>query len=262
MEGLLQAQGADIACRGADDTLPCEIRGARLRGGEIRLARPPSSQFISALLLAAALAAAPLRIVLEPGTPARPWVEPDASAATYLWSLAAIYGGEVTVPGLGRASQQGDARFGEVLARMGAAVEHGEHDHLVRGTGSLRGVDLDLTDMPDATRGKSPSRQSPSGWSSAAFGSGGASGEDGSELVPQVAVWPTSLTWRVLGHLGLFEASLARDCPTSRPLQGPPAPWPGGCTSTWSTIAPNVKPVVRIRKAYAPPPGAGLSDAV
>ncbi|MDC0716849.1 hypothetical protein [Nannocystis bainbridge] len=161
MEGLLQAQGADIACRGADDTLPCEIRGARLRGGEIRLARPPSSQFISALLLAAALAAAPLRIVLEPGTPARPWVEPDASAATYLWSLAAIYGGEVTVPGLGRASQQGDARFGEVLARMGAAVEHGEHGHLVRGTGSLRGVDLDLADMPDATRGKSPSPPKP-----------------------------------------------------------------------------------------------------
>ncbi|WP_434428040.1 hypothetical protein [Nannocystis pusilla] len=53
MEGLLQAlraQGGDIACRGADDMLPGEIRGARLSGGEIRLARPPSSQFISALL--------------------------------------------------------------------------------------------------------------------------------------------------------------------------------------------------------------------
>ncbi|MCY0987205.1 hypothetical protein OV203_08730 [Nannocystis sp. ILAH1] len=45
----------------------------------------------------------------------------------------------------------GRARFGEVLARMGAAVEQGEHDTLVRGTGSLRGVDLDLADMPDTT---------------------------------------------------------------------------------------------------------------
>ncbi|WAS94365.1 3-phosphoshikimate 1-carboxyvinyltransferase [Nannocystis punicea] len=190
MEGLLQAlraQGADIRCRGADDMLPCEIVGARLRGGEVRLARPPSSQFISALLLAAPLAEAPLRVVLEQGTPARPYVdmtlaclrdfgadarwvaqdvlevspttlrgrdyhvEPDASAATYLLSLAAIYGGEVRVPGLGRTSQQGDARFCDVLGRMGANVLQGPEITLVRGTGALHGVDLDLSDMPDTT---------------------------------------------------------------------------------------------------------------
>ena len=59
MEGLLKAlreQGATILCHGADDLLPFTITGARLRGGEIRLPRPPSSQFISALILAAALA--------------------------------------------------------------------------------------------------------------------------------------------------------------------------------------------------------------
>lgn len=190
MEGLLQAlraQGAQIRCLGADDMLPAEIAGTTLRGGEIRLARPPSSQFISALLLAAPLFAAPTRIILEQGTPARPYVdmtlaclrdfgadarwlaanvlqvipgplrardylvEPDASAATYLLALAAVYGGEVRVPGLGRESQQGDARFCEVLARMGAAVEQGPDVTLVRGTGSLRGVDLDLGDMPDTT---------------------------------------------------------------------------------------------------------------
>lgn len=190
MEGLLQALralGADIRCLGADDMLPCEIRGTAWRGGEIRLARPPSSQFISALLLAAPLAREALRIVLEQGTPARPYVdmtlaclrdfgadarwaepdvlevspatlrgrdyqvEPDASAATYLLSLAAIYGGEITVPGLGRASQQGDARFCDVLGRMGAQVLQGHDITLVRGTGSLHGVDLDLADMPDTT---------------------------------------------------------------------------------------------------------------
>nr|WP_276603906.1 hypothetical protein [Nannocystis pusilla] len=78
MEGLLQArraQGGDIACRGADALLPCELRGARLRGGEIHLVRPASSRFISALLLAAPLAAAPLRIVREQGSPARPYVD-------------------------------------------------------------------------------------------------------------------------------------------------------------------------------------------
>jgi 3-phosphoshikimate 1-carboxyvinyltransferase len=190
MEGLLKAlreQGATIRnTDGADaESLPIEIRGARLRGGEIRLPRPPSSQFISALILAAALAERPTRIVLEQGTPARPYVdmtlvalrdfggraewsgpdeitvtptplrgcdytiEPDASAASYLLALPAIYGGSVTVPDLGSASVQGDVIFCQVLAHMGAAVEQTETSTTVTGTGELHGVDLDLTNMPD-----------------------------------------------------------------------------------------------------------------
>lgn len=190
MEGLLAAlreQGAGITCLGQDELLPIEIHGARLRGGEVRLPRPPSSQFISALILAAALAHAPTRIVLEQGTPARPYVdmtlvalrafggdadwdgpdtivirpgplhardytvEPDASAASYLLALPAIFGGRLTVPALGRLSVQGDARFCEVLARMGAAVEQDAHQTTVTGTGALHGASLDLTDMPDMT---------------------------------------------------------------------------------------------------------------
>ena len=193
MEGLLRAlreQGASIRCHGADDLLPFTITGARLRGGEIRLPRPPSSQFISALILAAALADAPTRIILEQGTPARPYVdmtlvalrdfggdarwlpdatpdtiaitpaplrardyviEPDASAASYLLALPAIFGGRVTVPALGSASVQGDAGFCQVLARMGAAVEQGPDHTTVTGTGKLSGAVLDLADMPDMT---------------------------------------------------------------------------------------------------------------
>jgi 3-phosphoshikimate 1-carboxyvinyltransferase len=190
MEGLLAAlreQGATITCLGHDELLPIEIHGARLRGGEVRLPRPPSSQFISALILAAALADAPTRIVLEQGTPARPYVdmtlvalrdfggdadwdgadtivirpgplhardytvEPDASAASYLLALPAIFGGRLTVPALGRLSVQGDARFCEVLARMGAAVEQDADQTTVTGTGTLHGASLDLTDMPDMT---------------------------------------------------------------------------------------------------------------
>lgn len=190
MEGLLAAlreQGASIVCLGADELLPIEIHGSRLHGGVFRLPRPPSSQFISALILAATLAEGPTRIVLEQGTPARPYVdmtlvtlrdfggdadwdgsdaivirpaplhardyaiEPDASAASYLLALPAIFGGRVTVPALGRASVQGDARFCDVLARMGAAVEQDAHSTTVTGTGSLHGVVLDLTDMPDMT---------------------------------------------------------------------------------------------------------------
>ncbi len=190
MEGLLKSlreQGAQIVCLGRDDLLPIEIHGGSLRGGEIRLPRPPSSQFISALILAAALAGAPTTIVLEQGTPARPYVdmtlvalrdfggdarwdgadrivvtptplrardytvEPDASAASYLLALPAIFGGTVTVPALGRASVQGDAAFCHVLARMGAAVAQDEHSTTVTGRGELHGAVLDMSDMPDMT---------------------------------------------------------------------------------------------------------------
>jgi 3-phosphoshikimate 1-carboxyvinyltransferase len=172
----LREQGATIAASAHDDLLPIEIHGARLRGGEIRLPRPPSSQFISALILAAALAERPTRIVLEQGTPARPYVdmtlvalrdfggdaagqrrrdhrhhpaplrardytvEPDASAASYLLALPAIFGGSVTVADIGSDSVQGDAEFCEVLARMGAHVSAPPTSTTVTGTGELRGV--------------------------------------------------------------------------------------------------------------------------
>lgn len=163
-----------------------------LRGGEVRLERPASSQFVSGLVLAAALARQPTDIVLEQGTPARPYVdmtlsvlrafggrarwlpptpavgdvlrvepvplagcdfevEPDASAASYPLTLAAIWGGRTEIDGLGTDSLQGDVRFAEVLAKMGAAVEQGPHKTVVRGTGSLTGGVFDLSDTPDMT---------------------------------------------------------------------------------------------------------------
>ena len=50
---------------------------------------------------------------------------PDASAATYFWATAAITGGRVRVNGLTRRSRQGDARFVDVLGRMGCLVHEG-----------------------------------------------------------------------------------------------------------------------------------------
>src|SRR5262249_582953 len=54
-------------------------------------------------------------------------VEPDASAAAYFFAAAAICGGRVTVPGLGRRSHQGDLGLVGLLARMGATVAHTDH---------------------------------------------------------------------------------------------------------------------------------------
>jgi len=67
-------------------------------------------------------------------------VEPDASAAAYFFAAAAICGGRVRVPGLGRSSHQGDLRFVELLARMGATVEQTADATTVVGAAPLRFV--------------------------------------------------------------------------------------------------------------------------
>jgi 3-phosphoshikimate 1-carboxyvinyltransferase len=77
-------------------------------------------------------------------------VEPDASAASYFLAAAAICGGRVTVDGLGRYSQQGDAGFAALLGAMGARVERTASATTVTGTGELEGLgDVDLSAMPD-----------------------------------------------------------------------------------------------------------------
>ena len=94
------------------------------------------------------------RYVVAPGhyRARRYAVEPDASAASYFFAAAAITGGRVRIEGLGRASLQGDLGFVDVLARMGAEVEVGEHATEVRGTGRLHGVEVDLADLSDTAQ--------------------------------------------------------------------------------------------------------------
>ena len=50
-------------------------------------------------------------------------IEPDASAASYFFALAAVLGGTVTVEGLGGSSLQGDMAFVDVLEYMGCTVD-------------------------------------------------------------------------------------------------------------------------------------------
>jgi 3-phosphoshikimate 1-carboxyvinyltransferase len=78
-------------------------------------------------------------------------VEPDASAASYFFAAAAITGGRVTVPGLSRASLQGDVRFVDVLERMGARVEWAGDAVTVTGD-ELHGVDVDTADISDTAQ--------------------------------------------------------------------------------------------------------------
>ncbi len=79
-------------------------------------------------------------------------VEGDASAASYFLAAGAIGGGPVRVEGVGRGSIQGDVRFADALATMGARIEWGENHVEARGplSGRLRAFDLDLNHIPDA----------------------------------------------------------------------------------------------------------------
>lgn len=72
---------------------------------------------------------------------------PDASSATYPAALAAL-AGAVTLPGVGRARAQPDLRFLDLLAAMGARVTWSGDDARVA-AGPLEGLELDATECPD-----------------------------------------------------------------------------------------------------------------
>jgi 3-phosphoshikimate 1-carboxyvinyltransferase len=171
-----------LGARVVGDELPVEVRGPVL-GGRVEVAGDESSQFISGLLMAGAVMPRGLEIVLTTPLVSKPYVdltievmekfgarvhglrvpfsgytgqhyaiEPDASAASYFFAAAAITGGSVTVEGLGSGSLQGDVGFVDVLERMGAAVERTPTSITVRGTGRLRGIDVDMADMSDTAQ--------------------------------------------------------------------------------------------------------------
>ena len=184
----LRALGAEVDEEGAPGHLPLRIRGGALRSGPVALDGSTSSQFASGLLLAApcfpsgldleltgALVSAPYldmtiaamaefgarvdrpearRLVVAPGgyRATEVTVEPDASGASYLFAAAAICGGRVRVEGLGRPSLQGDLAFVGVLEQMGAEVIREPAATEVRVAGPLRGVDVDLADLPDTAQ--------------------------------------------------------------------------------------------------------------
>jgi 3-phosphoshikimate 1-carboxyvinyltransferase len=79
-------------------------------------------------------------------------VEGDASSASYFLAAGAIGGGPVRVQGVGRASIQGDVRFADALAAMGARIAAGDNwiEAAAPAQGGLRAFDLDLNHIPDA----------------------------------------------------------------------------------------------------------------
>jgi 3-phosphoshikimate 1-carboxyvinyltransferase len=75
-------------------------------------------------------------------------IEPDASAASYFFAMAAITGGSISVDGLGTTSIQGDMTFVDVLEHMGCTVVRGSTRTTVT-AGRLRAVDVDMNALSD-----------------------------------------------------------------------------------------------------------------
>ncbi|GGO87459.1 3-phosphoshikimate 1-carboxyvinyltransferase [Marinobacterium nitratireducens] len=183
----LRALGADIEYLRDEGYPPLRIKASGLSGGTVGIRGNISSQFLTALLMAAPLAKGDLHIEVEGELVSKPYiditlhtmqsfgvevenhdyqrfvvrggqryrspgeimVEGDASSASYFLAAAAIAGGTVRVYGVGADSVQGDKRFAEVLEQMGARVSYGP-TWIEVSRGDLNGVDLDLNHIPDA----------------------------------------------------------------------------------------------------------------
>jgi 3-phosphoshikimate 1-carboxyvinyltransferase len=190
MGPLLRALTAlGVRLDGDRASLPFSILGSgRVTGGEVTVDASASSQLVSGLLLSAPrfdrglvlrhvgppVPSAPhLRMtvdmlratgatvddsrpdVWEVGpclADGRGWdIEPDLSNAAPFLAAAVATGGTVTIPGWpARTSQPGDALRG-LLDALGATVGFGPDGLTVAGTGTITGIDADLSEVGELT---------------------------------------------------------------------------------------------------------------
>ncbi|QDT39854.1 3-phosphoshikimate 1-carboxyvinyltransferase [Stratiformator vulcanicus] len=183
----LTALGAEVTCENKNDCPPVIVAGPPLPGGTAEVAGNISSQYLSALLMAAPAARGVVELDIKGELVSKPYVdmtlrvmesfgggvmadgyekftiaphayqetnydiEPDASAASYFFGAAAITGGRVTVEGLNRDALQGDVLFVDALKQMGCTVEESESSITVTG-GSLHGIDIDMNAISDTAQ--------------------------------------------------------------------------------------------------------------
>ncbi len=78
-------------------------------------------------------------------------IEPDVSAACYFYAMAAISGGTALVPGVHADSIQGDIAFLDLLCRMGCHYEDSRDGIILTGPagGHLHGIDADMHAFSD-----------------------------------------------------------------------------------------------------------------
>ena len=184
----LRQLGAEIRYLGNAGFPPLQIKPANLAGDTVQVRGDVSSQFLTGLLMALPLLGRTVKVevvgvliskpyieitlammarfgvkierkewqsfVVFGGqryvSPGELYVEGDASSASYFLAAGAIARGPVRVEGVGKDSVQGDVRFAEALAKMGAVVAMGDNWIEAQASGKLKAIDLDCNPIPDA----------------------------------------------------------------------------------------------------------------
>jgi 3-phosphoshikimate 1-carboxyvinyltransferase len=186
----LNAVGTQIEYTGVEGYPPLHIRRGHIHAQKMQVKGNVSSQFLTALLMAAPLMARHHAVTIEVigeliskpyieitlnlmqrfgvqveragwqtftvqagqqyASPGAIHVEGDASSASYFLAAGAIAGGPVRVEGVGNHSIQGDVRFVDALRQMGATVTLGENWIEAQSNGVLHAIDADFNHIPDA----------------------------------------------------------------------------------------------------------------
>ena len=187
VDALVQV-GAKIDYAEKEGFPPIVLHANGLQGDVLHIRGNISSQYLTAILLAAPCMQNPLKIVVDGELISKPYVsmtlrmmrdfgvevdnldfkefhvpntgytspgdydiEGDASSASYALAAAAISGGPVRLLGLDQNSMQGDIHFADVLAEMGANISYGKgFVESRRGEFPLKAIDKDLSAIPDA----------------------------------------------------------------------------------------------------------------
>jgi 3-phosphoshikimate 1-carboxyvinyltransferase len=87
-------------------------------------------------------------------------IESDATSASYFFAAPASCGGTVKVENISRSSKQGDIAFLDILTQMGCTVSETDSPStslrtsciLVTSHSELRGIDVDMRDIPDTAQ--------------------------------------------------------------------------------------------------------------
>ena len=183
----LQSLGGNVNYLKSKNYPPLKICGGEIAGGQVEIDGSISSQFLTALLMAAPLFNGDTTISIKGTLVSKPYiditldvmarfgiqvshddyqtfyvkgaqqyqaverimVEGDASSASYFVAAAAIAGGEIEIKGVGAKSVQGDIGFAKVMEQVGAKIDWYDERLVVR-KGQLNGVDIDANAIPDA----------------------------------------------------------------------------------------------------------------
>jgi 3-phosphoshikimate 1-carboxyvinyltransferase len=177
--------GVPTHCEKTSGCPPLTIEGGRITGQSLTIRCSESSQYLSALLLMAPCTPRGLDITVDGDPVSKPYidmtvdilnrfgiavtrdgyrrftvagdqsyqpgtyeVEPDCSQASYFWGAAAITGNAIKVKALNQSTRQGDIRLVRALEKMGCMVTW-EPDGITVAGGRLRGITVDMGDMPD-----------------------------------------------------------------------------------------------------------------